>query len=132
MRPTFAFVSLSILTLSAAGQDYQKSGNPPPRNERPSAEKEAEILKDVTVAEGFDVTLFATSAQANYPVYVAASPGGDLYVASDGNGSLGRDPGRGRVIRLRDSDKDGKADQATEFVKDLDSPRGMVWDHDRL
>ncbi len=132
MRPAIAFFSLGILTVPAAAQDYQKSGNPPPRNERPSAEIEAEILKDVTVADGFDVTLFATSAQANYPVYVAASPGGDLYVASDGNGSLGRDPDRGRVIRLRDSDKDGKADQVTEFVKDLDSPRGMVWDHDRL
>ncbi|MCB1231686.1 MAG: discoidin domain-containing protein, partial [Verrucomicrobiae bacterium] len=111
---------------------YTKEGNLTPAIVKLSPEKEAEILKDVTVPEGFDVTLFANSAAANYPVYVAASPNGDLYVSSDGNGSLGRDPHRGRIVRLRDTDGDGKADQVTEFVKDVDSPRGLVWDHDRL
>ena len=33
---------------------------------------------------------------------------------------------------MRDTDHDGRADEAVEFVKDVDSPRGMVWDHDRL
>ena len=45
---------------------------------------------------------------------------------------MGREPGRGRIIRLRDTDHDGRADEALEFVKDVDSPRGLVWDHDRL
>ena len=53
-------------------------------------------------------------------------------MASVGYGSLGVAPERGRVLRLRDSDGDGRADEVTEFVKYLDSPRGMVWDHDRL
>ena len=69
---------------------------------------------------------------ANYPTYLAAAPNGDLYVSSDGNGSGGRDPGRGRVLRLRDTDNDGRADEVTEFVQDVDSPRGLLWDHDRL
>ena len=110
----------------------KKSGNVIPRITRLSPAEEAAILSDVSVAEGFDLSLFATASSANYPVYVAASPRGDLYVASDGNGSLGRDPGRGRIVRLRDTDRDGRADQVTEFVKNVDSPRGMVWDHDRL
>ncbi|MES2439892.1 MAG: ThuA domain-containing protein [Verrucomicrobiota bacterium] len=97
-----------------------------------SAEQEKEILKDVTVADGFDVSVFATSASANYPVYVSAAPNGDLYVSSDGNGSLGVDGNRGRILRLRDTDNDGRADQVTEFVKNIDAPRGIVWDHDRL
>ena len=84
------------------------------------------------MAEGFDLSLFSTPSAANYPVYVASAPNGDLYVSSDGNGSLGRDPGRGRIVRLRDTDKDGRADQVTEFASDIDSPRGLVWDHDRL
>lgn len=116
----------------AAADPYAKEGNAPPRIVKLSAAEEAEILKDVKVPEGFDVSLFASSAAANYPVYVAAAPNGDLYVSSDGNGSLGRDPHRGRVLRLRDTDRDGRADQVTEFVKDVDSPRGLVWDHDRL
>ena len=84
------------------------------------------------MAEGFDLSLFATPSAANYPVYVASAPNGDLYVSSDGNGSLGRDASRGRIVRLRDTDKDGRADQVTEFVSDVASPRGLVWDHDRL
>ncbi|RYD23565.1 MAG: heme-binding protein, partial [Verrucomicrobiaceae bacterium] len=106
---------------------YQKSGNSVPKISNLTAEQVAEVLKDVKVADGFDVSLFATPAEANYPVYVASAPGGDLYVASDGNGSLGTDPQRGRIVRLRDKDNDGRADEVTEFVKDLDSPRGMVW-----
>lgn len=109
-----------------------KSGNIPPKIVKLSAEAEAEILKDVKVPEGFDVSLFSDWQAANYPVYVGASPGGDLYVSSDGNGSLGREPGRGRVLRLRDKNGDGRADEVTEFVKDVDSPRGLIWDHDRL
>lgn len=119
-------------TEKKAADPYTKEGNITPKIVALSPEKEAEILKDVTVPEEFDVTLFANSAAANYPVYVTAAPNGDLYVSSDGNGSLGRDPHRGRVVRLRDTNGDGKADQVTEFVKDVDSPRGSVWDHDRL
>ena len=111
--------------------DYSKSGNVPPRIVPLTPEQEAAILKDVKVQEGFEVTLFANSAAANYPVFVAAAPDGTLYVSSDGNGSLGRNPGRGRVIRLRDRDGDGRADETKVFCE-VDSPRGLVWDRDRL
>ena len=35
-------------------------------------------------------------------------------------------------MRLRDRDGDGRADELTEFIKDVDTPRGSIWDHDRL
>ncbi|MDG1071656.1 MAG: ThuA domain-containing protein [Akkermansiaceae bacterium] len=119
-------------TNSVNGKGFEKSGNIKPRIVKLTPAEENEILKDTTVPDGFEKTLFAPWQTANYPVYVAASPGGDLYVSSDGNGSLGRQPGRGRVLRLRDKDKDGRADEVTEFVRDIDSPRGLIWDHDRL
>lgn len=100
-------------------------------DETPSLTDE-QILKDVKAPDGFDLTLFAKPPMANYPVFVAAAPDGTLFVASDGNGSLGRDPHRGRILRLRDTNGDGKADEVKEFVKDVDSPRGLVWDHDRI
>ncbi len=115
-----------------AADPYAKEGNITPKIVKLSPQEEAEILKDVKVPEGFDVTLFSNWQAANYPVYVAAAPNGDLYVSSDGNGSLGREPGRGRVLRLRDKDGDGRADEVKEFVKSVDSPRGLIWDHDRL
>ncbi len=111
---------------------FKSGGNVAPKIVKLTPQQESAILADVKVAEGFDVTLFAPPAAANYPVFVAAAPNGDLYVSSDGNGSLGRNPHRGRILRLRDTDHDGRADEVTEFVKDVDSPRGLVWDHDRL
>ena len=95
-------------------------------------EKEAALLAEVKVAAEFRATLFAAPPAVNYPVFVAAAPDGTLYVSSDGNGSLGRDPNRGRIVRLRDLDGDGHADESKMFVANVDSPRGLVWDHDRL
>src|SRR5262245_34825697 len=89
------------------------------------------LQADVVAPPEFDVSVFATPDQANYPVYVAASPDGTVYVSSDGNSSLGTDPGRGRIIRLRDTDNDGRADEVKVFAK-VDSPRGLVWDGDRV
>ena len=108
-----------------------KRGNVVPRVVPLTPERERVILADVTVPDGFDVTVFAAPPAVNYPVFVAAAPDGTLYVSSDGNGSLGRDPGRGRVIRLRDTDGDNRADEAKVFCE-VDAPRGLVWDRDRL
>jgi putative membrane-bound dehydrogenase-like protein len=110
---------------------YAKKGNSPPTLQPLTTAEEAEILKDVKVADGFEATVFAAPPAVNYPVFVAASPDGTLYVSSDGNGSLGRDPERGRVIRLRDTNGDGRADETKVFCE-VDAPRGLVWDHDRL
>lgn len=115
----------------AKGDPYANRGNEPPRIEKLSPQQEAEILRDVKVPEGFDVTVFASPPAVNYPVFVAATVDGTLYVSSDGNGSLGRDSQRGRVIRLRDTDGDGRADETKVFCE-IDAPRGLVWDHDRL
>ena len=111
---------------------WATEGNVPPVPHQLSAEEERALLELVEVPTGFEKTLFAPWQMANYPTYIAASPHGDLYVSSDGNGSLGRQPHRGRVLRLRDRDGDGRADDVTEFIRDIDSPRGILWDHDRL
>lgn len=95
-------------------------------------QKEAEKLGQVRIPEGFEKTLFAAPPAVNYPVFVAASPEGDVYVSVDKNGSLDRELKRGAIHRLRDTDGDGRADEVKLFVPDVDSPRGLVWDRDRL
>ena len=128
-----SFLCLAITVSQTLFADpYAKSGNIKPSIVDLSPEEEAAILKGVKVPEGFELTLYAPWQTANYPVYVAASPAGDLYVSSDGCGSLGRDKDRGRVLRLRDTDNDGRADEVTEFIPSIDSPRGLLWDEDRL
>lgn len=117
--------------IPAQGDALAKAGNIIPRIEKLTPAEEASILKDVQVPEGFEATVFASPPAVNYPVFVASTVDGTLYVSSDGNGSLGRNPERGRVIRLRDLDGDGRADETKVFCE-IDAPRGLVWDHDRL
>ncbi len=93
---------------------------------------DAPTIGEVKVPAGYTATLFAKPPAVQYPVAVAAATNGDLYVSVDKNGSLGRAPHRGAVYHLRDFDKDGRADQVNLFVPDVDSPRGLAWDNDRL
>lgn len=97
----------------------------------PTPTTPAELLATASLPPEFDAIIFATPAEANYPVFVSAAADGTVYVASDANSSLGVDLGRGRVVRLRDTDGDGRADEVRQFAK-MDSPRGLVWDGDRL
>lgn len=141
LRPaSFLVPALASLTLAAPLSPAQtftaKDRQPTPAElaTLPAVvpEKAAALLADVKVADDFDVTIFATPPAVNYPVFVAAAPDGTLYVSSDGNGSIDRKPHLGRVLRVRDTNGDGKADEVKAFVPDVDSPRGLVWDHDRL
>ena len=132
LAPSGASIRTSSSSDSSSGDPYAKGGNVAPKIVKRTPEQEQAMLKDVHIPEGFDLTLFAAPPAANYPVYVSAAANGDLYVSSDGNGSLGRLPHRGRILRLRDTDGDGRADEVKEFVKDVDSPRGLVFDHDRV
>ncbi len=129
-----ALLALLPGALVSAGEadPYKDAGINPLAAVKLSAEQEAAMMKDVTVAEGFEATLFAPSQMVNYPVFVAAAPDGVVYVGSDGNGAQGRAPHRGRIVRLRDTDGDGRADETKLFVKDVDSPRGVAWARDRL
>lgn len=74
--------------------------------------------------EGFEIREFAGPPNADYPAAITAAANGDVYVSSDQNGSLGKKEGMGRIIRCRDTDGDGKADDFVHFVPDVDSPRG--------
>ena len=82
-------------------------------------------LDGVKVPAGFEATLFATPPDISYPTCLATTPDGTVYVGMDENGSLDRKPNRGRIVRCRDRDGDGKADEFKTFAQ-LDSPRGIV------
>jgi len=86
-----------------------------------------EILKRVTYPSEFNATVFAAPPDISYPIFISASPGGTLFVGCDLNGSLDREPNRGRVVMCQDTNSDGKADRFTTFAT-MDSPRGVAWD----
>jgi len=97
-----------------------------------NAEMAATALQAITVPEEFDVKVFATPPVVNYPVTIASAPDGTLYVGVDGNGSLSAMEHMGRILRVRDTNGDGVADEVKAFVPDINSPRGVIWDHDHL
>src|SRR3569623_1583045 len=77
-----ASIVLSAVTSSFAQStpDYSKEGNVTPHIVQLTPEQEKQVLSDVKVPEGFDLTLFANPQAANYPGYVSAATHGDVYV----------------------------------------------------
>ena len=59
------------------------------------------------------------------PACLCAAPTGELFVGVDLLGSLGKGPGKGRIVRLVDKDNDGVADKHSVFAK-VDNPRGLI------
>src|SRR5688500_218185 len=84
------------------------------KQEPPDPVKIAASLK---APAGYDLTVFAYPPEVNYPTVVAATPGGGLFVGIDEQGSLGKTPGKGRVVYCPDEDGDGRADRVIEFAK---------------
>jgi putative membrane-bound dehydrogenase-like protein len=92
----------------------------------PATPVDDKTVQDLVKAPAdFDVTLFAAPPKVGYPVAIAAAPTGEVFVAVDEQGSLGKTPGGGRLLRCVDSKGEGKADQITVFAK-MDHPRGVI------
>lgn len=70
-------------------------------------------------------TTFTSPGLTPSPTCLSAHPNGDLFVGVDMCGSLGKGPGKGKIVRLRDTDNDGVADEHTLFAT-LDNPRGLI------
>ncbi|QJW89464.1 c-type cytochrome [Spirosoma taeanense] len=58
------------------------------------------------------------------PACLAVAPTGEVFVGVDKQGSLGKKPNLGSIVRLVDTDNDGKVDQHTNFAQ-VDNPRGI-------
>ena len=100
--------------LADLGELVTESGQPP------------STIADVKAPEGFEVTMFGSPPEVNYPVCITASVDGEVFVGVDEMGSLGKEPGRGKVLRCIDTDGDGSADDIKVFAK-MDHPRGLIY-----
>jgi len=81
--------------------------------------------------EDLTFTRYSGSDLTPSPACLAASATGEVYVGVDLLGSLGKGPGKGRIVRLVDTDRDGIADQHTIFAE-IDNPRGLISFGDKL
>lgn len=71
------------------------------------------------------ITRFSGPDVTPSPACLAVAPTGEVFVGVDMIGSLGKDPGKGRILKLVDQDNDGKMDQHIEFAV-VDNPRGIM------
>jgi putative heme-binding domain-containing protein len=79
----------------------------------------------VSAPEGFDVTEFSTQEITPTVASLGVGLDGSVYAGVDGTGSLGKGPGKGKIVKLVDTDNDGKADSHTDFCV-VDNPRGIL------
>ncbi|SEJ75108.1 putative heme-binding domain-containing protein [Cyclobacterium xiamenense] len=106
-------------------------------------EKKVELIESTTSAsldslsqalgwpEELAVQAFSGPELTPSPACLAVSPYGEVYVGVDAIGSLGKTPGKGRIVKLIDRDNDGKADEHTVFAA-VDNPRGIIPIGDKL
>jgi putative heme-binding domain-containing protein len=81
--------------------------------------------------EELNVTHFTGSDINPSPACLAVAATGEVYVGVDMIGSLGKDPGKGSIVRLTDENNDGKVDKHTTYAM-VDNPRGIVANGDQL
>ncbi len=81
--------------------------------------------------DSISITPFAGSDIVPSPACLAVSPSGEVYVGVDMMGSLGKEPNKGSIVKLIDSNSDGKADLYSEYAK-VDNPRGIISLGDQL
>jgi glucose/arabinose dehydrogenase len=84
------------------------TANPSEIDVRPAA-------SSITVPPGFEANIFAkgfTDAR-----WLQVAPNGDVFLA---------DSGPGRIVGLRDADRDGVAETRSTFISDLKYPHGMA------
>jgi putative membrane-bound dehydrogenase-like protein len=101
------------------------------KKEEKLAPTEEQLLKEIKVPDGFTAKIFVAPPQVGYPVGLCVAPNGDVYIASDENGSLGANANRGKIYRCVDTDRDGRADKIDVFAE-IDSPRGLFHDGKQL
>lgn len=77
------------------------------------------------------ITGFAGPNLTPSPACLAVAATGEVFVGVDMIGSLGKDPGKGMIIRLVDCNNDGVLDNYTEFAA-VDNPRGIIAMGDQL
>lgn len=134
MKPTFSLLIVSVLLLFYSCSDKQTETNPTAEfheyynlGETKKGSTTATDAVQDTLQESIDIVLnnFAGPDLTPSPASIGVSATGEIFVGVDMIGSLGKEEGKGSIVRLVDTDKDGKMDTHTEFAK-VDNPRGII------
>jgi putative heme-binding domain-containing protein len=101
---------------------------PPLRSESAFAAKVTQPYPNFTVADGYEITLWAENPLLHKPTQMNFDPSGKLWVASSETYpqvEVGQTPDD-KIIVLQDSDGDGKADKSTVFADGMMMPTAVL------
>ena len=95
----------------------------------------ADLLQELTVADGYAVNLFASEEQfpeLRNPVQLSFDARGRLWVVTMPSfpHTIPGEPPRDKILVLEDTDRDGKADKSTVFADGFDALDGVAF-HER-
>lgn len=115
-RPILALGLTVLVALGLLGGMYWTSHSAALAAQTETAETAHPTLADIRVPKGFHVETFASDLQE--PNALVFDDAGNLYYTElvDGN-----------VVRLSDTNGDGKADAKTVFASGFKNPRGLAW-----
>jgi len=82
-------------------------------------------IRPVTVAEGFDFNVFASTD--NVPEFASGAFAGPTVMAFDARGRLFVGTGSGKILILLDTDDDGRLDQVKTFATGIPLPLGLAF-----
>ncbi len=122
MKTVIGF-ALTLLLLIGCNTHQQQDCTPAERNK--ALESIDSLGAGLNWPEELQITAFAGPDLTPSPACLAVAPGGEVYVGVDMIGSLGKEPGKGRIVRLVDCNNDGILDSHTEYAA-VDNPRGIL------
>ncbi|MES2439952.1 MAG: c-type cytochrome [Verrucomicrobiota bacterium] len=121
------------LGLTATAQEFKSPNLTPEGTLKPLSVEES--MKLIEVPKGFKIELVASEPMVQEPVCFAFDPDGALFVCEwltymqDQYGTDQFEP-QSRVVKLVDTDGDGKMDKRTVFANSLMLPRSIIALHD--
>lgn len=116
--------ALSFLFLVSACS-YTEERECDPAEEYAFQEMTDSLKAHLNWPDNLEMTVFADAELVPSPACMTVSAKGDVYVGVDMIGSLGKEMGKGAVIKLIDCNGDGILDDYTIFAE-LDNPRGIL------
>ena len=100
----------------------------PVRTESAVAAKISQAYPEFTVADGYEISLWAENPLLHKPTQINFDPSGRLWVASSQTYpqvEVGQTP-NDKIIVLEDSDRDGKADKSSVFADGMMMPTAVL------
>ena len=128
MKITLSFACALLLFISC-NTNNQPPCEPQQRNK--ALESIDSLSTSLNWPAELEITGYAGPDIVPSPACLAVAATGEVYVGVDMIGSLGKEPGKGMIIKLVDCNNDGVIDSHTEYAA-VDNPRGIISLGDQL